>query len=53
MGIFDKFKPKKIEGVDQSEYLTLKEERRISAENKRFSVSTKKIAAVRWMSRCI
>lgn len=35
MGIFDKFKPKKIEGVDQSEYLTLKEERRISAENKK------------------
>ena len=35
MGIFDKFKPKKIVGVDQSEYLTLKEERRISAENKK------------------
>ena len=35
MGFFNKFKPRKIEGVDQSEYLTIKEERRISAENKK------------------
>jgi peptide/nickel transport system ATP-binding protein len=33
MGFFDKFKPKKIEGIDQSEYLTLREERLISRKN--------------------
>ena len=33
MGLLDKFKRKKIEGIDDSTYLTLREERRISREN--------------------
>ncbi len=35
MGLFDIFKRKKIEGVDDTMYLTLREERRISKENNR------------------
>ena len=33
MAILDKFKKKKIQGVDDTEYLTLRDERRISKEN--------------------
>lgn len=33
MGIFDRFKPKKVEDVDDTMYLTLREERAISKEN--------------------
>lgn len=33
MGLLDKFKRSKIEGVDNTTYLTLKDERRISKEN--------------------
>ena len=33
MGLFDRFKTKKIEGVDDTMYLTLREERRITKEN--------------------
>lgn len=33
MAVLDKFKKKKIQGVDDTEYLTLRDERRISKEN--------------------
>lgn len=33
MAVLDKFKKKKIQGVDNTEYLTLRDERRISKEN--------------------
>lgn len=33
MAVLDKFKKKKIKGVDDTEYLTLRDERRISKEN--------------------
>lgn len=35
MGLFDRFKRKKIEGVDNTMYLTLQDERRITKENTR------------------
>ena len=33
MAVLNKFKKKKIQGVDDTEYLTLRDERRISKEN--------------------
>ena len=33
MGFFDRFKVKKVEGVDDTMYLTLREERQITKEN--------------------
>ena len=35
MGLFDRFKTKKVEGVDDTMYLTIREERRITKENAR------------------
>ncbi|NLM14679.1 MAG: hypothetical protein GX218_02340, partial [Clostridiaceae bacterium] len=35
MGLFGRLKRKEIKGIDDSEYLTLREERRIARENNR------------------